>query len=101
VGLYDWLYGETDDACGICGTRGPDRLTVHHIDGNRSNNVYENMIVLCHNCHHQYEQGKGLSLDKIVERKRHLIVKTLTQYGLNALKIADRNNQGNHRWPLK
>lgn len=92
--LYDWLYGETDDACAICGIRGPERLTVHHIDGNPGNNVYENTIVLCHNCHHQHHQGKGLEAAKIEERKRHLITKTLTQYGLNALKIADRNEFG-------
>jgi len=92
--LYDWLYGETDDACAICGIRGPERLTVHHIDANPANNVYENMIVLCHNCHQQHHQGKGLESGKIEDRKRHLIIKTLTQYGLNALKLADRNDFG-------
>ena len=28
------------------------------------------------------------------DRKRHLIQKTITTYGVNALKIADRNNTG-------
>ena len=64
------------------------------MDGNRSNNVYENKIILCHNCHHKYHQNKGLTTEHIKTRKRHLIQKTLTQYGLNALKIADRNNFG-------
>jgi hypothetical protein len=92
--LDDLLYGETDDACAICGIRGPERLTIHHIDGNHENSVYENTVVLCHNCHQQHHQGKGLGTDKIEDRKRHLIAKTLTQYGLNALKIADRNDFG-------
>jgi hypothetical protein len=92
--LDDVLFSETDDACAICGIRGPERLSIHHIDGNRANNIYENTIVLCHNCHHQHHQGKGLGADKIEERKRHLILKTLTQYGLNALKVADRNGFG-------
>ena len=92
--LKDRLYSETDDACAICGLRGVRVLTIHHIDGDSANNSYDNMIVLCHNCHHQHHQDKGLSEERIRERKQHLILKTLTQYGLNAMKIADRNNFG-------
>jgi len=92
--LDDWLYGETDDACAVCGIRGPEKLTIHHIDHDDSHDVYDNMIVLCHNCHQQYHQGKGLSRSQIEDRKRHLIEKTLTQAGLNAMKIASRNEFG-------
>jgi hypothetical protein len=92
--LDDWLYGETDDACAICGIKGTQILTIHHIDGNHANDVYDNTIVLCHNCHNQYHQNKGLTRDQMDNRKRHLIQKTLTQYGVNALKIAARNNFG-------
>ena len=94
MNLKDRLLGETDDTCAICGIRGNEILTIHHIDGNSTNDVYENAIILCHNCHHKFHTNKGLSLDQIEDRKRHLIQKTLTQYGLNALKIADRNNFG-------
>ena len=90
--LKDWLYSETDDACAICGIRGIQILPVHHIDNNRSNNVYDNTIILCHNCHTQHHQNKGLTREQIESRKRHLIRKTLTQYGINAMSIADRNN---------
>ncbi|MEK6300398.1 MAG: hypothetical protein AABO41_06720 [Acidobacteriota bacterium] len=90
----DWLHTETDDACAVCGIRGTHVLTVHHIDGDHSNNVYDNTIILCHNCHTQHNQKKGLTREQIENRKRHLIQKTLTQYGLNALKIADRNQFG-------
>ncbi len=92
--LEDWLYIETDDSCAICGIRGTQILTIHHIDNNHSNNVYDNTIVLCHNCHNQHHQDKGLTREQIENRKRHLIQKTLTQYGLNAMKIADRNKFG-------
>ncbi len=93
--LYDQLYGETDDACAICGKRGPDELTVHHIDHDDSNNSYDNMIVLCKNCHQvEYHQKTVLSKSQIEDRKRHLIEKTLTRLGLNAMKIADRNDFG-------
>jgi len=90
----DLIYVETDDSCAICGAKGIDILSEHHIDSNRTNNEYDNLIVLCHNCHHKITNNKGLSKEKIIDRKRHLIHKTITTYGLNAMKIAKRNNFG-------
>ena len=90
----DLIYVETDDSCAICGAKGIDILSEHHIDSDRSNNDYDNMIVLCHNCHHSVTNDKSLSKAKIEDRKRHLIRKMMTTYGLNALKIAKRNNFG-------
>lgn len=43
--LKDILYTETGDECAICGTRGVNRLTIHHIDGDSTNNNYDNQIV--------------------------------------------------------
>lgn len=94
MNMEEWLFTETDDTCAICGIRGSQILTVHHIDDNRENNVYDNTIALCHNCHIQYHEEKGVTLEQINDRKRHLIQKTLTHYGLNAMKIADRNDFG-------
>ena len=90
----DRLYSETDDTCAICGLRGISVLTIHYIDGNPRNTVYDNMIVLCYNCHQRHHQGKGVTEEQIIDRKRHLVLKTLTQYGLNAMKIAERNGFG-------
>jgi hypothetical protein len=92
--IEDRLFLETDDSCAICGARGIQILTIHHIDGDPINNTYDHQIVLCHNCHNRHHQEKGLSATQIQDRKRHLIEKTLTTYGLNALKIAHRNNFG-------
>lgn len=94
MNLADRLYTETDDSCALCGLRGTQALTIHHIDGNPANDVYENTIVLCQNCHMRYHQGKGITEDDIRARKRHLMHKTVTTYGVNALKIAARNNFG-------
>ena len=94
VKIEDRVYGEVDDACAICGVQDRQILTIHHIDGDGSNNAYDNQIVLCHNCHCRHHQDKGLSEEQIRNRKKHLIEKTLTTYGLNALKIASRNGEG-------
>ncbi len=88
--IKDYLYSEVDDACALCGCRDREALTDHHIDGNHDHNEYDNRIVLCHNCHCRYHDDKGITRIEIEDRKRHLIVKTLTLYGLNALKIACR-----------
>ena len=90
----DLLYGETDDACAMCGTRGQDNLTVHHIDSDPPRDEYDNMLVICYNCHMRHNQGRPPTRQEIEDRKRHLIAKTLTQYGVNALKIAARNSFG-------
>ena len=92
--MEDRLYAETDDTCANC--RAPDRpsLTIHHIDGDSTNNAYDNQIVLCYNCHTRHHQGKGLDVAQIRDRKRHLIAKTVTTFGVNALKVAARNGEG-------
>ncbi|MGI0016714.1 MAG: HNH endonuclease signature motif containing protein, partial [Nitrososphaera sp.] len=78
----------------LCGLGDTQSLTIHHIDGDCLNNVYENMVVLCHNCHQRHHQAKGISREDIERRKRYLIQKTVTVYGINAMKIAVRNNFG-------
>lgn len=88
------LFLETSYSCAYCGIRQIENLTIHHIDGNPQNNKYDNQIVLCHNCHHRCENKKGISLKNIKEKKKILIYKTLTQYGVNALKMAYRNDFG-------
>jgi hypothetical protein len=94
MNIHDRLFLETDDSCAICGARGIKILTVHHIDNDHSHNTYDNQIILCHNCHIRYHQNKGLPEVEIKNRKGYLIEKTLTTYGLNALKIANRNDFG-------
>ena len=38
--------------CSKCRTKDKRVLAVHHLDRNRKNNKVENLIWLCHNCHH-------------------------------------------------
>ncbi len=86
------LYIETDDSCAICGLKGSNILTIHHIDHDRSNNAYDNKIILCHNCHQKHNINEDfLTNGEIKNRKRHLIAKTITTHGLNVLKLAYRS----------
>jgi len=89
--IEEYLRSETDSGCALCGCREPRALTIHHIDGNNENNTYDNRIILCYNCHQRHHNTNGdITNEQIVGRKRQLIAKTLTQWGLNALKLAHR-----------
>ena len=87
----DLLFIETDGACACCGTHDTRALTIHHIDqASPKDESYDNKIVLCHNCHQCHHDGKGPTEEELKEIKRRLIVKSLTQLGLNAMKQAYR-----------
>lgn len=46
--------------CRLCKTRDERVLAVHHIDQNRKNNSVENLMYLCHNCHHLVHHYPGV-----------------------------------------
>lgn len=44
--------GHKCEHCGLCEWCGkPITLEIHHIDGDRTNNSLENLVLLCPNCH--------------------------------------------------
>ncbi|MBI1838857.1 MAG: HNH endonuclease [Candidatus Colwellbacteria bacterium] len=90
------LFIETDYSCAYCGQKGRENLSIDHIDGRhiQHSKKYDNLIVLCHNCHHRKTKAKDITLEDIKRLKKMLIIKTLTQFGVNALKLAHRNNFG-------
>jgi len=45
-----------DNECYFCETKDKDRLVVHHVDRNRSNNSIENLRVVCTKCHSRFHQ---------------------------------------------
>jgi len=88
------LYQEVDNECALCGLKGVENLTIHHIDGKKDNKEYDNQIVICRNCHIKHNKGIGTSTDDIKIRKKQLIYSTLTAFGVSALKVAYRNGFG-------
>jgi len=55
--------------CGMIQEQNGRKLDVHHIDGDDTNNVEENMITLCRSCH-KIEQ------EKLFKKKKDYIMKT-------------------------
>jgi|SRR3989344_5473423 len=88
-------YLETEYSCAYCGIKDKKSLTVDHIDGRKIKNSfnYDNLIVLCRNCHYQ-KTNKKIEIEEIKKIKKILLGKTLTVFGVNALKMAKRNKYG-------
>ena len=51
--------------CFLCKTKDVRVMAVHHKDRNRKNNKVENLVWLCHNCHHLVHYYKD-EQDKIM-----------------------------------
>lgn len=58
--------------CVLCGFNISQALQVHHIDCNRKNNVLDNLIILCTNCHCLVHYG-NVEITEEVKKKRVLI----------------------------
>ena len=56
-------------ACRLCKIKDERVLAAHHLDFNRKNNNIENLIWLCHNCHHlihRYPKEKEKFMETLV-----------------------------------
>lgn len=62
----EMVFGETDGSCAYCGIKDYRVLTIHHIiQQEPKDELYDNKIVLCHNCHHLYHENKGPTIDDL------------------------------------
>jgi len=55
--------------CTLCKIKDERVLAVHHLDKNRRNNKVENLIFLCHNCHHlvhHYQEARNKLMEVVV-----------------------------------
>ena len=72
----------SDRTCCVCTERGK-HVQIHHIDGNPKNNAFENLAVLCTQCHDEAHLTGGVT--------RRLTAKIVIEYKENWLKrVADR-----------
>lgn len=64
-----WKLGIKQQQCEICGITEwcgePAPLCLDHKDGIRSNNLLDNLRILCHNCHAQTETFSGKNTKRV------------------------------------
>lgn len=57
--LRESILRRDSNRCTVCRTR--DKLNVHHMDGNKENNIKKNLITLCHSCHSRYHAMEAVA----------------------------------------
>ena len=82
-GLRDSALELADHKCQECGT--PDDIMVHHIDGDKKNNVVENLLVVCRSCHGKEHIGRVNPLDSSETQKAR---RQLRKSGIYKMAIA-------------
>ncbi len=69
--------GLKENKCEICNSSTwldkPLKLELHHVDGNRNNNLIENIQLLCPNCHSYTDTYKGKNIRKAVDIKPDML----------------------------
>lgn len=70
--LLKVLQKEVKSKCPICYNEDVGHLEVHHIDGNRENDIEMNLIMLCPTCHSKVTKGDIIERE-IIELKINLI----------------------------
>lgn len=69
--LHDTRESLKSAPCLACGSDGPGEI--HHLDGNHSNDVPENIVKLCLKCHKNNHRYGTLSKFKKLPEKYHLV----------------------------
>jgi hypothetical protein len=71
--------------CEECGTK--ESLEIHHIDRDRSNNSYENLELLCFDCHKREHYDTLVSVERTenvdVEKLGELVAETTAARGVD------------------
>lgn len=67
-------YTETEYSCAYCGLKDVANLTIDHINGRKGSNAYkyDNLVVLCHSCHHRKTHGKGIAIQDVKKTKKSI-----------------------------
>lgn len=68
------LQKENGSTCPFCENEDVGHFQIHHIDDDPSNNVVNNLILICPNCHSKITKG-DISLSKVYKRKIDLVTK--------------------------
>lgn len=75
--IREYLFQKKSYQCEECGFEGYNKKTnktilqIHHIDGNSDNNSYDNLQVLCPNCHAMTENYMNLNKGNSARTKRY------------------------------
>lgn len=62
------LQKEINSYCPFCSSQDVDHFEIHHIDENRVNNDFDNLIMICPTCHSKITKG-DISMESVIQKK--------------------------------
>lgn len=65
------LQREIKSQCPFCANEDVDHFQIHHIDETPSNNEFDNLLMLCPNCHSKITKG-DIRIDEVISIKKTL-----------------------------
>src|SRR4051812_33645833 len=65
------VWQEAGSRCVFCPESDVSALHVHHVDGDRTNNAFENLILVCATCHSKITAGV-ISASEVIAKKIEL-----------------------------
>jgi len=65
-------------------------IEVHHKDKNECNNVFSNLMAVCHRCHHKLHKGTPKRTSKIIRMFGMTVNQLSKKYKLHPTTIYDR-----------
>ncbi len=78
--IYARLQKEINLRCPFCPSTDVEHFEVHHVDGNRFNDEYENLMLVCPTCHSKIEKG-DISRQDVEQKKQELMNQVPRQNG--------------------
>lgn len=83
------LQKEVNSKCPKCDYTGVTELDIHHIDGNIENNNFNNLLMLCPNCHKKVTNG-NIKMKEIIALKKDLRYKINENINFNDIMSLKR-----------
>jgi 5-methylcytosine-specific restriction endonuclease McrA len=65
------LQKEIKSICPFCPSEDVDHFEIHHIDENPSNNIFENLLMVCPTCHSKITK-EDITREQVILKKKGL-----------------------------
>lgn len=86
--LQKQVFQEAASCCAFCNEKSVPALEIHHIDEDRTNNAFENLILVCSTCHSKITHGEISQADVLVQKR---IMQSQAQSNRTALPHSSQN----------
>ncbi len=84
------LQKEIKSECPFCGNEDVEHFQIHHIDENPSNDVFDNLLLICPTCHSKITKG-DINSEVVLQKKISLSQENTTNQNQTTTKVNNFN----------